>query len=107
MNKKTKSTYDKFLKSMNPKQKRKFEKGYKDLLISEMLLAAMQQDGISVRELAKEAGVSPTIVQDVRSGKRVNVSIKSVLKILGALGYKLTAERDGCSFPINVCTHGK
>lgn len=103
MSKKNKSTYDKFLESMTKKQRREFEEGYKDLLISEMLIAAMRQDGVSVRELAEEAGVSPTIVQGVRSGTRENVSVKSLIKILGALGYKLKAEREGSDISVGLC----
>jgi len=102
MTKKTKSTYEKFLESMSPKQRKEFEEGYKELLISEMLIAAMKQDGISVRELAREAGVSPTIVQGIRSGKRENVSVKSLIKIMNALGYKLKAERENDDFSIGL-----
>jgi len=93
MSKKQKSTYDKFVESMAPKERKKFEEGYKDFLLSEMLIAVMEQDGISVRELAKEAGVSPTIIQGIRSGARENITFKSILKILNALGYKLKAEK--------------
>ena len=103
MSKKTKTTYEKFLESMTPQQKKEFDEGYRDFLISEMLIAAMEQDGVSVRELAKEAGVSPTIVQGIRSGTRENVSLKSILKIFNALGYQLTAERNGESIPLNMC----
>ena len=80
--KKQRSTYDEFIESMTPKQKKEFEEEYRDLLISEMILAAMEEDSISVRALAKEAGVSPTIIQGVRSGKREHVSLKSIIKIL-------------------------
>lgn len=102
MSKKVKSTYDEIVESMTPQQKEEFKSDYQDLLISEMLLAAMKQDNVSVRELAKAAGVSPTIIQDIRSGKRENVSLRSVLKILKALGYKFLVEREGTSIPIKV-----
>jgi len=67
-----------------------------------MIFAAMEADNISVRALAKEAGVSPTIVQEVRSGQRENVSLKSILKILKALGYNLAAEKNGHLIPIKI-----
>lgn len=101
--KKQKSTYDKFIESMTHEQRKEFEEEYKELLISEMLIAAMEQDGVSVRELAKEAGVSPTIVQGIRSGARENVTFNSVLKILSALGYKLKAEKDDGDVSIGLC----
>jgi len=78
MSKKIKSTVEEFVESLTPEQKKEFDKEYKEFLISEMILAAMEEDSISVRALAKEAGVSPTIVQGVRSGERENVSLKSI-----------------------------
>jgi hypothetical protein len=68
MNKKTKSTYDEFIE--NKKQKKLLDKEYRELLISELLLAAMEEDHISVRKLAAEAEVSPTIIQSLKSGKK-------------------------------------
>lgn len=57
MKKNTKSTYEKFIESKH--QKKLLDKGYRELLISELLLAAMEEDHISVRKLAAEAEVSP------------------------------------------------
>ena len=102
MSKKQKSTYDRFVEAMTPKEKKEFEEGYKEFLISEMLIAAMEQDGVSVRALAKEAGVSPTVVQGIRSGTRENVTFNSVLKILKALGYKLKAEKANGDFCLSL-----
>jgi len=39
MNKKTKSTYDEHLESLTPKQREEFERGYRDHLLSELLIA--------------------------------------------------------------------
>jgi len=102
MSKKQKSTYDKYVEAMSSERRKKFEEGYKDFLISEILVAVMEQDGISVRELAKEAGVSPTIIQGIRSGARENITFKSILKVLGALGYKLKAEREDGEVSIGI-----
>ena len=101
--KKERSTYDEFVDSITFKQKKEFEEEYNELLISEMLIAVMEQDGISVRELAKEAGVSPTIIQGIRSGTRENITFKSILKILSALGYKLKAEKEDGAISIGIC----
>ncbi len=103
MSKKQKSTYDKYVEAMSSKRRKKFEEGYKDFLLSELLIAIMEQDGISVRELAKEAGISPTIIQGIRSGTRENITVKSLVKVLGALGYKLKAEREEGDFSIGIC----
>ena len=98
----SKSTYDKFYESLSAEEKKDFDNEYKDLLISEMLFAAMAQDDVSVRELAADAGVSPTIVQGLRSGTRKNVNMKTFFKILGSLGYTLSVERDGVRFSFDM-----
>jgi len=78
MSKKVSTTYDKFLKSLTPKQRKQFDKEHKEFLISEMILAAMEKDNVSVRQLAKMADLSPTIIQGIRSGIRKNVTIKTI-----------------------------
>ena len=52
----------------------------------------MKKDAVSVRELAQAAGVSPTVVQGLKSGKKTNVTLATVSKVLGAVGYQLTVE---------------
>lgn len=44
------STYEEFIEDQ--KQKKLLDREYRDLLISELLLAAMHEDHISVRKLA-------------------------------------------------------
>ncbi len=100
--KKAKSSYDKLVESMNKKEKAAFENDYKELLISEMVIAAMKQDDISVRKLAAAAGVSPTIIQGVRSGDRKHISAQSLFKIFQALGYTIFAERGGSRLPLHL-----
>ncbi len=80
--KKIKSTYEEFMEEKTSEQKEKYEEGYRDFLLSEMILAAMEEDNISVRALAKLAGVSPTTVQDMKSGSKVSFNTKSFFKIL-------------------------
>jgi DNA-binding Xre family transcriptional regulator len=87
MKKKTKSTYEKFIE--NKKQKRLLDREYRDLLISELLLAAMEEDHISVRKLAAEAEVSPTIIQNLKSGKKTNITIGTLSRILDVIGYQI------------------
>lgn len=88
-NKKTesKSTFDRLMQ--DPKWKAGFEKGYEKFLVSEFLIEAMEEKKISVRKLAKEAGVSPTIIQNMRSGKSSNISINTLAPILSALHYRI------------------
>jgi DNA-binding Xre family transcriptional regulator len=85
--KKNLSTFEKFMQ--NPEWKAEFEKGYKEFLLTEFLIEAMEENKISVRKLAEKAGVSPTIIQNLRSGKRSNISLNTLTPILSALHYKL------------------
>jgi hypothetical protein len=56
--KKTKSIYEEFIK--DKKQKRILDQEYRDLLIAEVLFAAMIEDHTSVRKLAAASGESLT-----------------------------------------------
>ncbi len=102
MTKKIRSTIDEFKASMTEQQRREYEKEYTSLLIDEMIAAAMEKDDVSVRKLAKAAGVSPTIVQGVKSGTRKNVSARSLFKILNGLGCKVIIEKNGKQFPVRI-----
>lgn len=87
MKKKTKSTYEEFVEDLE--QKKLLDKEYKELLISELVSAAMEEDHISVRKLAAKAGVSPTIIQSLRSGAKTNFTIDTLSRILDAIGYQI------------------
>lgn len=84
------STYDELMQ--NPDFKKKHEKSYRDLLLSELLLAVMAEDNISIRSLAKQAEISPAIIQDLRSGKRDNLTLKTFASLIDTLGYDLVLE---------------
>jgi transcriptional regulator with XRE-family HTH domain len=88
MKKKIKSTYEEFIE--DDQQKAFLDMEYKELLISELLIAAMEQDHISVRKLAMAAGVSPTIIQGLKSGSKTNITIDTLSKILDVIGYQIT-----------------
>lgn len=100
MSKKVVSTYDEHVQSLTPRQRKKFEEGYKDFLLSELLAALMKEDEISVRELAKAAGISPTIVQGARSGSQKNITMNSFLKMMSKLGCSLVVEKGKDRFPL-------
>ena len=86
------STFERLMQ--NPKWKAGFEKGYEKFLISEFLIDAMKENNISVRKLAKKAGVSPTIIQNMRSGKSSNISINTLAPILSTLHYRIEFVKD-------------
>ena len=83
----SKTTFERMME--NPEWKRDFEKGYEDFLISEFLCEQMEHSNLTVRELAERAGVSPTTVQHLRTGKAENVKVKTLLSVLHELGYRL------------------
>ena len=74
---------------LNPSFKARFDKGYKEFLFSELLIALMLEETKSVRKLAAEIGISPSVIQDMRSGKRKNLTLKNFMAILEALGCEL------------------
>lgn len=103
MTKKIKSTSEKFIESLTPKELREFEEGYKNFALSELVLALMEHDEISVRKLAKIADVSPTIVQEMRSGLKKNYSMESFYKIMKTLGFdQFMVGHDGQFIPIDL-----
>jgi len=90
--KKTISTYEREMK--NARFKKAFEKSYKEFLLSELLIAIMEEDEISVRDLAREVGLSPTIIQKIRSGKQDDLKISNFVSIVQACGYKVILEKN-------------
>ena len=90
---KTKSDYEEFV--ADPKRKKLFDNKYKQLCLSEIVLALMEKEAASVRSLAKEIGVSPTVIQGIRSGQRSNITLKTLLDLTAALGGKVQLDIGG------------
>ena len=67
-----------------------------------VVLAAMEEDNISVRRLAKLVGVSPTVIQSMRSGIKKDFNMGSFFKILKGLGCTILIERNGNQFPLDL-----
>jgi len=87
---KRRSTFDREMD--NTKFKEEFETEYKEFVLSEIVLQLMQEEGISVRKLAQATGISPSVVQDIRSGTRKNITIQNFLKVMKALGSKVAVK---------------
>ena len=98
MSKKALTTYDRIMQ--DPKRRQAFEKEYKEFVLSELVLALMENDAKSVRKLAKEAGLSPTAIQDIRSGRQKDIRLTKFRNIVRAFGYNLVLEKDGERIPI-------
>jgi len=86
------TTFDKFINS-NPKRKAQFDKEYNEFLLSEFVLEKMEKEKISVRSLAKKAGVSPTIIQKIRSKNAQRINFRTFTTVLNTLGYRINIEK--------------
>jgi len=80
------STYDQLMQ--DPKRKQKFDEEYQRLVLVEILIPLLEKSEVPVRALAKLAGISPTIIQDIKSGKKEGISYSTFLSILEALGFR-------------------
>lgn len=84
----SRSTFERMMEDETWKSE--FEKGYEEFLISEFLCQQMERSNVSVRELAARAGVSPSTVQQLRTGKAENMRMKTLMSILHELGCSLS-----------------
>lgn len=91
-NKRKISTFERELK--NPKFKKDFYENYSQFLLSELLIAMMEKDNKSVRQLAKEVDLSATIIQKLRSQKQTDIKLSNFLNIAHACGYHVALERN-------------
>lgn len=100
-----KTTSERLYESMTPTQRQKYDDEYQELLLSELLIAITNQKELSVRKLAKEAGISPSVIQSMRSGEDKDYSLRVFFKVLTGLGYKkFNLERQGKKFSIEIPT---
>ena len=86
------TTFEQFFKD-NPDQKEIYDKEYNDFLLSEFMLEQMEAQHISVRELAKKADVSPTVIQKLRSKDAQKVNLTTFTSVLKSLGYQIKLEK--------------
>ena len=86
-----KSTFDRIM--VDPDQNKKFEREYAQFLFSELVIDGMKEEHLSVRALSKLSGVSTSIIQNMRSMKSTNITIKTMASLLKPLGYQLTAKK--------------
>jgi DNA-binding Xre family transcriptional regulator len=86
------TTFDKFVTN-NPGEKDLFEQEYNNFILSEFILEKMEQENISVRTLAQKAGVSPTVIQKIRSKQSERINFRTFTSVLKTLGYKIRLER--------------
>jgi len=86
-----KSTFDEFIS--DPTRKEAFDKEYNEFLLSEFILEKMELEKISVRALAQKAGVSPTVIQKIRSKNAERINFRTFSRVLHSLGYRIHIEK--------------
>lgn len=99
MSKKQQSTYDRLMR--DKRFRKAYEKEYREFVLSELVLALMENDATSVRKLAEQAGLSPTTIQDIRSGKQKDIRLTKFRSIVETFGYHLVLEKEGERIPIS------
>lgn len=85
----------------DPGFKKDFDKEYREFALSELMLALMEDDKKSVRKLAEIVGLSPTAIQDLRSGKTKDVKFKNFLNIAEACGFELELVKGEKRIPLH------
>jgi transcriptional antiterminator len=68
---------------------------HKELMLSELVLALMAEDGKSIRALADQLGVSKTVIQNLRDGTQNDMKLSNFVKLTRAYGYHLVLEKEG------------
>ena len=91
-NRKIETEFDKFFRE-HPEQKEIFDKEYEAFSLSEFMLEKMEAEKISVRALAQKAGVSPTVIQKIRSKNAERINYRTFSNVLNSLGYRIKIEK--------------
>mgnify|MGYP000349547405 CR=1 FL=1 len=79
MENETLSTYELFMQ--DPNRRSQFEEEYRKLVLVEILIPLLEKSNTPVRVLAKAAGILPTVIQDIKSGKKEGISYSTFLSI--------------------------
>lgn len=87
-----KTTFDTYITD-NPSERVKFDHEYQEFLLSEFVLEKMEQESLSVRSLAKKAGVSPSVIQKIRSKDAEKINYRTLSSVLNSLGYRISIEK--------------
>ena len=85
----------------DPDFRKEYDKELKEFTLSELLLALMEDDKTSVRKLAELAGLNPSTIQDLRTGKAKDVKFKNFVNIIEAMGYGIELVKGNKRIPIH------
>ncbi|MBX2967290.1 MAG: helix-turn-helix transcriptional regulator [Cyclobacteriaceae bacterium] len=85
---------------LNTGFKEDFDKAYQEFALQELLATMAEGDAKSVRALAKEAGLHPNAIQNLKSGKTSDIKMTSFLKIAKVYGYTLKLVKGKRHIPV-------
>lgn len=88
---KPKTIFDEYMEK--PGNRKRFEQKYEKFLLKEKLLEAMGKSHMTVRSLSKASRVSTSIIQDIRSGARKNITLDTFFSLFDTLGYTVRIEK--------------
>ncbi len=94
------STFDRWMQ--DPEVAKGYQAEYREFVLSELLLAIMDNDEKSVRELAKHAGISANTIQNIRSGHSKDMKLSNFISVAKACGYGLVLEKNGNRIPLTM-----
>lgn len=77
----------------DPLFREQFEKEYDEFLLSEIIKALMKSGNMTVRKLAEQVGLSPTLIQKIRSGEQEDVKLSNFINISHTCGFKVVLEK--------------
>lgn len=80
--------------------RQQFEEEYETFLLSEVIGKLMKEDKKTVRQLAKETHLSPTVIQKLRSGKQEDVKLSNFINLSHACGFEIILEKGGHRIPL-------
>ena len=92
MSKKQLTTFEREMQKASFKEQ--FEEQYNEFVLAETIISLMEGGHKSVRILAKESGLSPTVIQKMRSGRQEDVKLSNFINISHACGYKVILEKN-------------
>ena len=92
MSKKQLSTFEREMQKASFREQ--FEEEYSEFILAETIKSLMESGQKSVRTLAKESGISPTVIQNMRSGQQEDVKLRNFINISHACGYKIILEKN-------------
>lgn len=65
------------------------------LTLAWLVIRGMREKRISIRTLCAMTGVTPNIIQDVRAGKRENIRLNTLIRLLAGLDATLCIQHKG------------